>query len=153
MWYTAFMPAGMMELVDMRDLGSRAFSVGVRVPMPAPRRSKLYIACSDFLQKSERAHAAAPPFQITTASLGCDLVLDADLKACTSKVFTLSTSEQATYRLLRLFAKVRARSCRCSSFSTAIRSAGFAVGFGCALKSWRIKSVRAFQALNSGNTT
>ena len=25
-----------MELVDMRDLGSRAFSVGVRVPMPAP---------------------------------------------------------------------------------------------------------------------
>ena len=93
MWYTAFMPAGMMELVDMRDLGSRAFSVGVRVPMPAPRRSKPYIACSDFLQKSERAHAAAPPFQITTASLGCDLVLDADLKACASKVFTLSSSE------------------------------------------------------------
>ena len=29
--------AGMMELVDMRDLGSRAFSVGVRVPMPAPK--------------------------------------------------------------------------------------------------------------------
>ena len=22
MWYTAFMPAGMMELVDMRDLGA-----------------------------------------------------------------------------------------------------------------------------------
>ena len=93
MWYTAFMPAGMMELVDMRDLGSRAFSVGVRVPMPAPRRSKLYIACSDFLQKSERAHAAAPPFQITTASLGCDLVLGADWKAGASKVFVLSSSE------------------------------------------------------------
>ena len=28
-----------------------------------------------FLQKSERAHAAAPPFQIPTASLGRDLVL------------------------------------------------------------------------------
>ena len=28
--------AGMMELVDMRDLGSRASGVGVRVPMPAP---------------------------------------------------------------------------------------------------------------------
>ena len=31
--------AGMMELVDMRDLGSRASGVGVRVPMPAPRVS------------------------------------------------------------------------------------------------------------------
>ena len=28
----------------------------------APRRSKLHIACSDFFQKSERTHAAAPPF-------------------------------------------------------------------------------------------
>ncbi len=27
-----------------------------------------------FLQKSERTHAAAHPFQITTAALGCDLV-------------------------------------------------------------------------------
>ena len=36
----------------------------------APRRSKLYIACSDFLclwQKSECAHAAAPPFQTEAA--------------------------------------------------------------------------------------
>ena len=38
--------AGMMELVDMRDLGSRASGVGVRVPMPAPFQSKLFIACS-----------------------------------------------------------------------------------------------------------
>ena len=30
--------AGMMELVDMRDLGSRASGVGVRVPMPAPNK-------------------------------------------------------------------------------------------------------------------
>ena len=28
-----------------------------------------------FLQKSERAHAAAPPFQIEPATLGFDLVL------------------------------------------------------------------------------
>ena len=28
----------MMELVDMRDLGSRASGVGVRVPMPAPNQ-------------------------------------------------------------------------------------------------------------------
>ena len=27
-----------------------------------PRRSKLHIACSDFFQKSERTHSAAPPF-------------------------------------------------------------------------------------------
>ena len=39
-----------------------------------PRRSKLYIACSDLFFTSERAHAAAPPFQITSASLGCDLI-------------------------------------------------------------------------------
>ena len=39
----------------MRDLGSRASGVGVRVPMPAPRRSKLYIACSDFFTKSQSA--------------------------------------------------------------------------------------------------
>lgn len=33
----------------------------VRFPLSAPRRSKLYIACSDFLyKKSEFAHAAAP---------------------------------------------------------------------------------------------
>ena len=31
--------------------------------VPLTCRSKLCIACSDFLQKSERAHAAAPPFR------------------------------------------------------------------------------------------
>ena len=34
-----------------------------------------------------------------------------------SSPVTSTTSEQASYRLLRLFSKVRARSCRCSSFS------------------------------------
>ena len=57
-----------------------------RVPPPAPRRSKLYIACSDFLQKSECAHAAAPPFKITTASLGCYFVLGTDLGVRASKL-------------------------------------------------------------------
>ena len=47
---------------------------------PAPRWSKLYVACSDFFQKSERAHAAAPPFQIEPTSLGFDLVLGTGLK-------------------------------------------------------------------------
>ena len=36
----------------------------------APHRSKLCIACSDFFQKPERAHAATPPSQITTACAG-----------------------------------------------------------------------------------
>ena len=63
-----------MELVDMRDLGSRAFSVWVRVPSGAPRRSKLPIACSDFFKKSERTHFAASPSQIEPAPLGFDLV-------------------------------------------------------------------------------
>lgn len=34
----------------------------VRIPVHRPRRSKLYIACSDFFQKSERVHVAVPPF-------------------------------------------------------------------------------------------
>ena len=38
MWYhlQVISYAGVMELVDMRDLGSRASGVGVRVPTPAP---------------------------------------------------------------------------------------------------------------------
>ena len=48
--------------------------VGVQVSSLAPRRSKRHIVCSDFFQKSERTHSVAPPFQITTAPPGCDLV-------------------------------------------------------------------------------
>ena len=47
-----------------------------------PRRSKLCIACSDFLQKSERAHAAAPPFRKRSRSarlLGCKRPRDGSL--------------------------------------------------------------------------
>ena len=39
----------------------------------APRRSMLCIACPDFFQKSERAHAATPSLQIESALLGSDL--------------------------------------------------------------------------------
>ena len=41
-----------------------------------------------------------------------------------------TTSEQAAYRLLRLFSKVRARSLRCSSFPNRTRFAGLRFGFG-----------------------
>ena len=62
---------GMVDVADSKSAGGD--SVWVRVPPPAPRRSKLYIACSDLFYKSERAHAAAPPFQIEPAALGFDL--------------------------------------------------------------------------------
>ena len=79
--------AGVLELVDEVDSKSIASDgVRVRVPPPVPRRSKLCIACSDFLQKSERTHAAAPPFQIEPAALGFDLVLDAALETAESIV-------------------------------------------------------------------
>ena len=61
-----------MELVDVVDSKSTAGdSVPVRVRSPAPRRSKLCIACSDLFYKSERAHAAAPPFHPANALLVC----------------------------------------------------------------------------------
>ena len=56
-----------------------------------------------FLQKSKRTHSAVPPFQPRTAALGSRLVLDADLKTGASKVFALSNSSQASYRLRRVF--------------------------------------------------
>ena len=45
--------------------------------------SDISLATSFFisLQSSSRAHSAAPRFQITTAALGCDLVLGVELRA------------------------------------------------------------------------
>ena len=86
-----------MELVDVTDSKSvGSDTVWVRVPPPAPRRSKLYIACSDFFQKSERAHAAAPPFQIEPATLGFDLVLGTNLETAASILLGYSTLEQSS---------------------------------------------------------
>ena len=67
--------ARVVELVDSLASGASARKgVRVRLPPRAPRRSKRHIVCSDFFyEKSERTHFIAPPFQITTAALGCDL--------------------------------------------------------------------------------
>ena len=63
--------AGVAELADARDLKSLGReAIRVRAPSPAPRRSKLCIACSDFFQKSGRARSAAPPFQTGPAVAG-----------------------------------------------------------------------------------
>jgi len=46
-------------------------------------RCKRHIACDEpfyFINGSSRAHFAAPRFQITTATLGCDLILGANLQ-------------------------------------------------------------------------
>ena len=66
------------------------------------RRSKLYIACSDFLQKSEHAHAAASPFQIEPAPLGFDLVLGADLRTAASIALRCYILRKSTRRLRAL---------------------------------------------------
>ena len=49
-----------------------------------------------FFQKSERTHAAAPPFQIEPATLGFDLVLGANLEPTASIMLQLFTSEQSS---------------------------------------------------------
>ena len=58
----------MVDVVDSKSTASDG--VPVRVRSPAPRRSKLCIACSDFFQKSERTYSAAPPFQSRPACAG-----------------------------------------------------------------------------------
>ena len=62
------------------------------------RRSKLYIACSDLFYKSERAHAAAPPFQIEPAALDFDLVLGAELRTAASIMLRCYNKKNHTVR-------------------------------------------------------
>ena len=70
-YYTIRAYAGVMELVDVADSKSAGSdTVPVRARSPAPSRSKLCIACSDFFQKSERTHSAAPPFQPRPSGAG-----------------------------------------------------------------------------------
>ena len=85
---------GMVDVADSKSADGDI--VWVRVPPPAPRRSKLCIACSDLFCKSERTHSAAPPFQIKPSSLGFDLVFF----LFSVHFFILTYVEQAQYRLL-----------------------------------------------------
>ena len=93
-----------IEVVITRTTRNRLIRKGpwVRIPPSPPRRSKLCIACSDFFYKSERAHAAAPPFSNRTRFAG--LRLDED-KTFWKYISTWGTCKQALYRLLRLFYK------------------------------------------------
>jgi len=60
--YNNTVSAGMMELADMRDLGSRAIGVGVQIPIPAPTcigkkdaGKNLALRCGIFALKTEKA--------------------------------------------------------------------------------------------------
>ena len=69
-----------------------------------PHRGKLCIACSDFFQKPERAHAAAPPFQITTACAGLRFGFGNVCRKATAFILLrCSRSLQAPRRLQRVF--------------------------------------------------
>ena len=72
----------MAELADAQDLGSCGQPCGFDPHYPYHVGASFVSLAPTFLQKSERTHAAAPPFQITTAALGCDLVSGANLEAC-----------------------------------------------------------------------
>ena len=63
----------------------------------------LYRLLRFFLQKSEHAHAAAPPFQIEPSALGFDLVLGASLEVAgiyTAAIFQKSTSSVSGLSIL-----------------------------------------------------
>ncbi len=85
------------------------FASVVRIHPPPPHRSKLCIACSDLFYKSERAHAAAPPFQLRPALLGSQLV-------CRPKGgFFVCKRHIACDELFHFLLKLIARSFCCSS--------------------------------------
>ena len=70
--------AGVLELVDEVDSKSIASDgVRVRVPPPAPRRSKVRFAPTSFMptaKKTSSARSLAPSFQLQPAPLGSQLV-------------------------------------------------------------------------------
>ena len=86
---------------------SKHFRTGVQLPPSPPCRSKLYIACSDFFYKSRSALmpllllSKSQPLRWVVIWFGQILWITASI------LFGLRMSEQALYRLLRLFYKSR----------------------------------------------
>ena len=111
-----------------------------------PRRSKLHIACSDFFQKPERAHSAAPPFQITTTSLGCDLGLGlgAGQKSVPRKCSLFPCRSKRPIACSDLFYKSERTHFAAPPLQTATAYAGVRFGYGCRFKKLFIKSVCTF---------
>ncbi len=78
--------------------------------------SDISLATSFFisLQSSSRAHSAAPRFQITTAALGCDLVLGVELRAAgiyTVAMFHVGAKSALLRRLFMPAAKKTPSAC------------------------------------------
>ena len=74
----------------------------VRIPPAPPRRSKLYIACSDFFTKVRARSCRCSSFPNRTRCAGLRFGFGCRPKSCASKVFALSTS-RTSYRSRRLF--------------------------------------------------
>ena len=110
-------------------------------------------ATTFYSKKSSLIHYVAPPFRIEPAALGFDSVFGANLKVNASKVFTLSSSSQASYRLRRVFyashQKLIVRSFCCSSLPNRIRFAGFRFGLE-RTERFCLKSVRTIQVVVDG---
>ena len=81
-------------------------------------------------EKSPCAHSAAAPFQITTTLLGCDLVWVLPFSAAFLSIWLELAASFISLAptFFILFQKVRARSCRCSSFPNRTRFAGLRFG-------------------------
>ena len=104
----------------------------VRLPLAAPARRKRHIACDEFLCFTSKLVPRS--FCCSSLSAAIRFTGFAAEEQGRQRIVRLSrwyTSEQAVYRLLRLF-KVRARSLRCSSSPNRTPCAGLRFGFGSA---------------------
>ena len=81
-------------------------------------------------KKASSARSLAPPFQIATAYAGLRFGFGCRPGGMSSKLFARSTSEQASYRLLRFFIKVSAAHFAAPPFQIATACAGLQFGFG-----------------------
>lgn len=102
---------GKKRLTDVADT-EQLLRIIQSIPSPKAEPFKLWLAqvgrerieeTIDPELTIERAHAAAPPFQIEPASLGFDLVLGVNLKVMAPIVLRCYKSSRTAYRLRRLF--------------------------------------------------